>query len=135
MRELKTRFDSRYSFQSLIIEGSIDLSQSSRLSSSVQDIFDSLHKNMNEPTNKMLFKHLQIIICFMAVAISMLFVSFQEQIIIQNMTTQQYFLYTCQYPARKGNLVFISYLTLIIQKCIFRFLVCSLQQEHFARSF
>ena len=43
MKDLKTRFDSRYSFSSIIIEGSVDMN-SSVGSNSMQDFFDSVCK-------------------------------------------------------------------------------------------
>jgi MFS family permease len=44
IKNLKTRYDSRYSFQSIIIEGSEEVNSSVR-SNSMQDLFDSMYRN------------------------------------------------------------------------------------------
>ncbi len=44
IKELKTRYDERYSFQSVVIDGSQDLSNSTRMSNSMSEILQTFNK-------------------------------------------------------------------------------------------
>jgi hypothetical protein len=81
MRELKTRYDSRYSFNSIIIEGSFDAS--SRFSGSVQSLFQSINRNQIEPNMKMLLTYRETMICYLSVSISIILITFSDEILIK----------------------------------------------------
>ncbi len=45
IKELKTRYDSRYSFNSLLLDGSQDMNSSARMSNSMSEVIDSFNKH------------------------------------------------------------------------------------------
>ena len=71
VRDLRTRFESRYSFASIIIEGS-EVNGSSIRSNSVADLFNSMNNQQIEPNFRMLLEYKDSISSFVGLTILMM---------------------------------------------------------------
>jgi MFS family permease len=77
IKELKTRYDSRYSFNSLLLDGSQDMNSSARMSNSMSEVIDSFNRQQVEPTYKLFFSYREIIFCFVISCIAIMLVGFE----------------------------------------------------------
>eukprot|EP00350_Pseudokeronopsis_sp_OXSARD2_P001859 CAMPEP_0170549836 /NCGR_PEP_ID=MMETSP0211-20121228/7966_1 /TAXON_ID=311385 /ORGANISM="Pseudokeronopsis sp., Strain OXSARD2" /LENGTH=259 /DNA_ID=CAMNT_0010856077 /DNA_START=620 /DNA_END=1399 /DNA_ORIENTATION=+ len=122
--DLRTRFESRYSFNSIIIEGS-DVNASSIRSNSYADLFNSLNNHQEEPSYKMLFKNYEVMVCYFGIIISIMIMNFSNNSISANTFDNA----LCDTTAQKISYFLIPCLTFFVGSICCFFLVKVIQRR------
>ena len=115
LKEMKTRYDVRYSFQSLELDQSQDQLSSTKISNVINSLIQDYKNNERIPTNRTLLRHREILFCLFATTMAAVMISFQQDILIQNFNAR---VYLCLPLLKKLLYYLVPLLTFIVGKIV-----------------